>query len=554
MKGMMRIAWIIPAFVFLFSCSGAEQQRKNIFRYNESKGIPTLDPAFARNQTIIWPVNQLFNGLVQLDEKLHVMPCIAGSWEISETGTLYTFYLRSDVFFHDHPAFPGGRGRAVTADDFVFSLNRISDPQLASPGAWIFHSVERRALDGLYGFEAVNDTIFRIYLSRPFPAFLGILSMPYCTVVPHEVVEKLGPDFRKEPVGTGPFRFKYWREDEKLVLVRNERYFERDKKGTQLPYLDAINISFTRDKQSEFMEFMMGRLDFLSGLHPVYKDELVTRAGKLNPAYSGRIKMITEPYLNTEYLGFLLDPEQEAVQNSPVLTREVRQAINVGFDRHKMMRYLRNNIGSPAVAGFIPEGLPSYNAEKVKGYSYDPDMARALLSRAGYPNGKGLPGITLTTTSDYQDLCEYIQHELSEVGIRLNIEVNTGASFRNRMANSRLEFFRGSWIADYPDAENYLSLFYTRNFSPAGPNYTHFSHPEYDRLFEEALMTLDDSARYAIYQELDRIIVQEAAVVPLYYDQVVRFVPESLSGLGSNPMNLLHLKNVHWSDKSLKIE
>jgi oligopeptide transport system substrate-binding protein len=554
MKGMMRIAWIIPAFVFLFSCSGAEQQRKNIFRYNESKGIPTLDPAFARNQTIIWPVNQLFNGLVQLDEKLHVMPCIAGSWEISETGTLYTFYLRSDVFFHDHPAFPGGRGRAVTADDFVFSLNRISDPQLASPGAWIFHSVERRALDGLYGFEAVNDTIFRIYLSRPFPAFLGILSMPYCNVVPHEVVEKLGPDFRKEPVGTGPFRFKYWREDEKLVLVRNERYFERDKKGTQLPYLDAINISFTRDKQSEFMEFMMGRLDFLSGLHPVYKDELVTRAGKLNPAYSGRIKMITEPYLNTEYLGFLLDPEQEAVQNSPVLTREVRQAINVGFDRHKMMRYLRNNIGSPAVAGFIPEGLPSYNAEKVKGYSYDPDMARALLSRAGYPNGKGLPGITLTTTSDYQDLCEYIQHELSEVGIRLNIEVNTGASFRNRMANSRLEFFRGSWIADYPDAENYLSLFYTRNFSPAGPNYTHFSHPEYDRLFEEALMTLDDSARYAIYQELDRIIVQEAAVVPLYYDQVVRFVPESLSGLGSNPMNLLHLKNVHWSDKSLKIE
>jgi oligopeptide transport system substrate-binding protein len=545
---MKRIAWIIPAFVFLFACTGGDKQRKNIFRYNESKGIPTLDPAFARNQTIIWPVNQLFNGLVQMDEKLYVKPCIARSWEINETGTLYTFYLRNDVYFHDHPVFPEGRGRAVTAYDFVFSLNRIIDPKLASPGAWIFHSVDRQAVGGQNGFEAVNDTILRIYLSRPFPAFLGILSMPYCNVVPHEVVEKLGPDFRKEPVGTGPFRFKYWREDEKLVLVRNERYFERDKKGNQLPYLDAINISFTRDKQSEFMEFMMGRLDFLSGLHPVYKDELVTRAGNLNPAYAGRIKMITEPYLNTEYLGFLLDPEQEAVQNSPVLTREVRQAINVGFDRHKMMRYLRNNIGSPAAAGFIPEGLPSYNAEKVKGYSYDPDMARELLTRAGYPNGTGLPGITLTTTSDYQDLCEYIQHELSEVGIRLNIEVNTGASFRNRMANSRLEFFRGSWIADYPDAENYLSLFYTPNFSPAGPNYTHFSHPEYDSLFEETLITLDDTARYAKYQELDRIIVQEAAVVPLYYDQVVRFIPESLSGLGSNPMNLLHLKHAHWSD------
>jgi peptide/nickel transport system substrate-binding protein len=545
---MMRTAWIVLTFVLFHSCSGGGQSRKNIFRYNESKGIPTLDPAFARNQTIIWPVNQLFNGLVQLDEKLHVKPCIARAWKIDKAGTRYTFYLRRDVFFHDHHSFAEGQGRAVTAADFVYSLNRIIDRQVASPGAWIFHSVDRQAGAGKNGFEAVNDTILQIHLTRPFPAFLGILSMPYCHVVPHEVIEKLGPDFRKEPVGTGPFRFKYWREDEKLVLVRNDKYFERDMSGERLPYLDAINISFTRDKQSEFMEFMMGRLDFLSGLHPVYKDELITRGGKLNPAYSGKIKMITEPYLNTEYLGFLLDPEQEAAQNSPVLIREVRQAINVGFDRQKMMRYLRNNIGRPAGAGFIPVGLPSYSAGAVKGFRYDPDRARELLVKAGYPNGAGLPSITLTTTSDYQDLCEYIQHELYEVGIRLNIEVNTGASFRNRMANSRLEFFRGSWIADYPDAENYLSLFYSRNFSPTGPNYTHFRHPEYDRLFEETMMILDDSARYAKYHELDRIIIQEAAVVPLYYDQVVRFIPKSLSGLGSNPMNLLHLKYACWAD------
>jgi oligopeptide transport system substrate-binding protein len=544
----MRIAWIIPVFALILSCSGDGQTRINIFRYNESKGIPTLDPAFARNQTIIWPVNQLFNGLVQLDDKLHVRPCIAHRWEISGDGKVYTFYLRGDVFFHDHPHFRDGQGRAVTAADFVYSMNRIIDDKLASPGAWIFHSVDRLAPAGLNGFEAVDDTTLRIRLTRPFPAFLGILSMPYCHVVPHEVVEKLGPDFRKDPVGTGPFRFKYWREDEKLVLVRNEKYFERDTAGERLPYLDAINISFTRDKQSEFMEFMMGRLDFLSGLHPVYKDELITRGGKLNPAYTGRIKMITEPYLNTEYLGFLVDPEQEAVQFSPVLIREVRQAINMGFDRRKMMRFLRNNIGSPAGAGFIPVGLPSYNAEEVKGYSYDPDMARELLAKAGYPNGSGLERITLTTTSDYQDLCEYIQHELSEVGIHLDIEVNTGASFRNRMANSRLEFFRGSWIADYPDAENYLSLFYSRNFSPTGPNYTHFSHPVYDRLFEETLMILDDSTRYTKYQELDRMIVREAVIVPLYYDQVVRFIPKGLSGLSSNPMNMLHLKHAFWVD------
>ncbi|MCK4749981.1 MAG: ABC transporter substrate-binding protein, partial [Bacteroidales bacterium] len=495
----MRIIYILISILLLASCSKSTQVRQNIFRYNESKGITTLDPAFARNQTIIWPVNQIFNGLVQLDEDLNVLPCIAQSWECSEDGKVYTFYLRRDILFHDHASFPGGKGRQVVASDFVYSMNRIIDPDLASPGAWIFNAVDRHAENSMNGFQAVSDTVFRIFLKEPFPAFPGLLTMPYCSVVPREAVEMLGDDFRREPVGTGPYRFRYWKEDEKLVLVKNECYFERDWQGNRLPYLDAVNISFTRDKQSEFMEFMMGRLDFLSGVHAVYKDEMIMRNGSLNPEYEDRVKMISQPYLNTEYLGFLLDPDMEAANGSPVLEKKIRQAINYGFDREKMMKYMRNNIGRPASSGFVPRGMPSFSQESVMGYTYDPDRARELLSQSGYPMGKGLPSITLTTTSDYQDLCEYIQHELYEIGIVLNIEVNTGAAFRDRMANGQLEFFRGSWIADYPDAENYLSLFYSRNFSPAGPNYTRFRDPFYDRLFEDALGVGEDELRYRLY-------------------------------------------------------
>lgn len=545
----MRALSVFISILLLCSCSSPKQERKNIFRYNESKGIPTLDPAFARNQTIIWPVNQIFNGLVQLDENLRVQSCIAHAWECSPDGREYTFYLRNDVFFHDHACFPGGKGRRVLASDFVYSLGRITDPEIASPGAWIFNLVDRASPNGSNGFYASADTILVISLTKPFPAFTGLLTMPYCSVVPREALEYLGDDFRKEPVGTGPFRFRYWREDEKLVLVKNEKYFEFDREGRRLPYLDAVNISFTKDKQSEFMEFMMGRLDFLSGVHAVYKDEMITRSGRLNPAHADRVKMISQPYLNTEYLGFLLDPELEAAKGSPVLDRNIRAAINYGFDRAKMMKYMRNNIGLPAQSGFVPRGMPSFNPERVMGYSYDPDRARELLAVAGYPMGEGLPEITLTTTSDYQDLCEYIQHELYEIGIVLNIEVNTGAAFRDRMAEGKLEFFRGSWIADYPDAENYLSLFYSRNFSPSGPNYTRFSHPGYDALFEKALEIMDDSLRYLIYNQLDSIIIAEAAIVPLYYDQVVRFVPMDLMGLGSNPMNLLDLRRTYWSDR-----
>ena len=516
-----------------------------VFRYNESKGIASLDPAYARNQTLIWPVNQLFNGLVQMDDSLAVQPCIAHSWSVANNGLSYTFHLRNDVVFHDSEAFPDSVGRTVTAHDFEYSFSRILDPQTASPGTWIFEKLDFGA-DHPRGFKAENDSTFVIWLKEPFIPFLGILTMPYCCVVPREAASHFGNDFGRNPVGTGPFMFKLWREDEKLILVKNPRYFERDETGEALPYLDAVSISFIKDKQSEFLEFMKGNLDFLNAIHPSYKDVLLTRSGELMPEFNGRFKLITQAYLNTEYLGFLCDTSLQTAKGNPVSSVFVRKAINYGFDRVKMMKYLRNNLGTPALSGFVPEGLPSYSPETVKGYYYNPDTARFFLAKAGYPGGAGLPPILLTTTSDYLDLCEYIQFELSVVGIKIEIEVATGASFRNKVANSNLTFFRGSWIADYPDAENYLSLFYSPNFSPAGPNTTHFSNNSYDSLYRLSLQTLNPDERYALYQEMDKKLIENAAVVPLFYDKVIRFIPENLSGLGSNPLNLLTLKRVKF--------
>ena len=527
----------------LVSCSKdkAPEQIK-IFRYNESANISSLDPAFAKDQAMIWANLQLFNGLVQLDSSLNVQPCIAKDWEISPNGLIYTFHLRNDVFFHNHPLFKRKK-RKVIADDFVYSFNRIVDPKIASPGAWIFNLVRQDSLNKEYSFKAINDSTLQIELNEAFSPFLGLLTMPYASVVPKEIVEYYGEDFRKNPVGTGPFYFKLWKEGVKLVLLKNNHYFEKDSKGNALPYLDAVNITFIVDKQSVFLEFVKGNIDFISGIDPNYKDEVLTRHGTLQDKYKDKINLTTQPYLNTEYLGFMVD-KNKSPKDNPLLNKKIRQAINYGFDREKMIKYLRNNIGLAGTNGIIPKGLAGFDPSNSIGYNFNPEKAKLLLKEAGYPNGKGLPPISIATTSTYLDLCKYIQGQLNLIGFNIKIDVNPPGALRENIAQSKIMWFRGSWIADYPDAENHLSLFYSPNFCPKGPNYTHFSNPNFDKLYRQAQSETSLEKRTKLYNKMDKLIMEEAPIVVLYYDQVLRISQKNIEGLSSNPMNLLILKNV----------
>lgn len=514
------------------SCSIPDNSDKQIFRYNESAGIATLDPAFAKDQAIIWGCTQLYNGLVRLDGQLQPQPAIAKSWAISPDGKTYTFILRQDVCFHKSPLFnTPDSTRCVTASDFCYSFQRILDPRVASPGRWVFGNVA--------SFQAPNDTTFVIRLRQPFSPFLGLLGMAYCSVVPHEVVEHYGDDYRQHPCGTGPFYMQMWKEGVKLVMRRNEHYFERDSLGRPLPYLDAVAVTFIVNKQTSFLEFVKGNLDFLNSLDASYKDELLTRTGQLRDKYAGRIDMVRTPFLNTEYLGFRIEDAAD-----PLNDRRIRQAISCGFDREKMIKYLRNGIGIPGTGGMVPCGLPGFDTVPGYGYRHDPARALRLLADAGHPRGQGLPPITLTTTSGYLDLCKYIQQQLGLIGIDIKIDVTPPAALRQEIAQGRIDWFRGSWIADYPDAENYLALFYSPNRCPDGANYTRFNDPGYDRLYRQASATADGSRRIDLYRQMDRAIMEQAPVVVLYYDQVLHFTHKNVHGLRSNAMNALDLRYV----------
>ena len=539
-------------FVFLIlwvaivtpSCSGDGHRNagKMIFRYNEPSGIASMDPAFARDLPHIWVCNQLYNGLVKLNDSLLAEPAIAKSWTISEDGLTYRFLLRSDVFFHNDPIFNTER-RRVSAQDFVFSFNRLRNPETASPGAWVFSNVD----SSQSAFRALNDTVLEIKLQKPFPPFLGILSMQYCSVLPFEAVEFYGTNFRKHPVGTGPFYLKKWEENIRMVLRKNEHYFEIGQ-GRRLPYLDAVSISFLIDKMTAFLEFAKGDLDFLSGIDPAYKDELLNRQGQLRKKYRDRFEMISIPYLNTEYFGLLVDTALTEVKESSLHLRAVRQAINYGFDRRKMIRYLRNGIGTPGTKGMIPKGMPAFDPDATYGYEFNPQKSRELLASAGFNATHPVPPITLVTTSDYLDLCKFVQSQLQESGFSIEIQVSPAAAVREMKAMSKLQFFRASWIADYPDEENYLSLFYSKNFAPNGPNYTHFSNAAFDSLYRAAFLETDQIKRISLYRKMDSLVMREAPVAVLYYDQVSRFVQKNVKGMTGNAVNKLNLERV-WKEE-----
>lgn len=530
---MNRIFVLIHITIVLISCNvSTKNEDLSVFRYNSESGITSLDPAFATSQDNIWAVNQLFNGLVQLDTNLQIQPCIAKSWEITDSGKIYTFHLRNDVYFHSDKSIVQGQ-RLVTANDFKYSFNRIVDPTTASPGAWIFNG--KVVPDG---FQVIDDSTFQITLIEAFAPFLGILSMPYCMVVPHEAIDYHGKGFARNPVGTGPFQFFIWEQDVSLVMHKNRNYFEQIE-GVSLPHLDAIQINFLGNKQMALLQTLKGKLDMFSGITSTSKDVVLDKNGDIQSNLTDKLVLEKKPFLNTEYLAIQVD--SELVQR-PFNNAEFRQAISLAIDRKKMIRNLRNGVGTPAAGGFIPIGLPGYKESE---YSrYDIGAAKSKLIESGYLENP-IP-ITLTTTKDYLDLCVFIQKSVEDIGVKCEIEVLPSSELKAQKRNGNKAFFRASWIMDYPDAENYLSCFYSKNFAPSGPNYTHYKNEEFDRLYEQALTESDDTKRISMYQQLDSLLMSEQPIIVLFYDQSVRLLNKNISGLVNNPLNIPTLK---YADK-----
>lgn len=522
-------------FVFMINIcacrfSDTTIEGREMFHYTQANPITSLDPAFARNQANIWADVLLYDCLVRLDDSLNVQPALASRWEIIDSNKTYIFHLRKNVFFQENKCFPQPK-RRLTAHDVVYSFRRLVSPHTGSPGAWIFKD---KIQNTETAFSAPNDSIFILRLNKPFPPIFGLLSNPYTSILPKEALDYYGKDFRANPVGTGAFYLVKWKENKTMILAKNPNYFEKG-----LPYLDGVRINFTNDKTTAFIDFEQGKIDMMTGLTAGFADRLLSKEGELHEEWQQKISFHRSPYLNMEYLGIL----QKNNTNNALKNKKVRQALNYAIDKKEMLRTFRNSVGKPATAGFVPIGLPSYTT-KLIGYDYAPEKAAKLLQEAGYPSGKGIPTILLTTNSEYADLCGYIVKEWRDLGIDARIDIMESSVLRTQRDEGKLSVFRASWIADYPDAENFLALFYGKNTSP--PNFTQFKNALFDELYEKAMRTTVTEKRYDYYQKMDSIVIEEAPVIFLFYDETARFSKKNIEGFSNNALNILSLTKVKY--------
>lgn len=526
----MRISFLFYIFIagLTTSCScqsSNDASNANVFRYNEPAGVSSLDPAFARAQSNIWICHQLYSTLVELDSTLNVVPGLAKKWTINDAGDIYRFELLNNVLFHPHPAFNGER--TLNAHDVVYSLSRLTDPALSSPGAWTMQWVE--------SVYAESDSVVVITLNEPFSPFIRLLSMKYTSVVPQEAVEYEPVSFAEYPSGTGPFLLKRWIPGDRMILRSNQNYY--------LPHMDngieSVVIRFITDKLSAFLAFIKGDIDFISGLDVSYRDDIIDEEGNLRAKYSHVMRLETTPYLNTEYLAF--NTKKLVNEQSPYADVRIRKAMHMAIDKNQMVRYLLRGMATPANQGITPPALSKSTQTLV---TTDLDAASKLLSDAGFPNGRGLPPITLHTNPGYQDMAEFIQSQMKQLGIEINVDVTPPATLRQQIATGKISWFRASWIADYPDIENYMLLFCSDFTPPSGPNYSRFSQPDMDALYHKLARTQRSINRDSLHQKMEQIIADKTPVIPLFYDQVIRLINPNIKGFPINALNLLDLRTV----------
>jgi peptide/nickel transport system substrate-binding protein/oligopeptide transport system substrate-binding protein len=458
--------------------------------------LATLDPAIGYDWTN-WPaIKMVFDGLLDYDTGTNLMPRIAEAMPtVSDDGTVYTFKLRKGVKFHN--------GRELTAEDVVYTITRVLDPNTGSPGAGFFVGIKgaQDFIDGkataVEGIKALDANTVEFTLSAPDVTFLNKMAINFSFIVPKEEVEKAGENFGHAPVGTGPFILKEWKSGEFLTFERNPNYFFEG-----LPYLDSVTIQVGVAPDVALLRLEKGEIQMM-GDPPPGADW--TRISS-DAAWANRIEK--QPQVNTTYIAI-------NTTEPPFDNLKVRQALNHAIDKQRIVQLLN---GRATVANqILPPLMPGYDAAYT-GYEYDPDKAKALLAEAGFPDGFET-SIECISVDPQPKLCESFQQDLAKVGIKLTINNLAAPNVIDDAGNGKtpLVWSGGlAWTQDYPDPDDfYAPILGCDSNVPGGWNWSRYCNEELHARSIELLAMTDRAARMEAYKPIFKALMDDAVWVPV---------------------------------------
>ncbi len=571
---MHRLIILFFISIFILSC-GSQKEREfklrpakggkyygGTFRYNEEEYFKSLYPLNITEVTAHRLLEQIYEGLVTFDDStLAVIPALAERWTIDESKKIYTFYLRKGVFYHDDPCFPNGKGRELNAQDVKFCFDRLCYHNPAdNQGFWIFKDVVKGASEydsltskniipatGVSGVRILNDSTVEVELVKPYAVFLARLALIFGKIYPREAFDKYGADMREHCVGTGPFYLKINQDNQISYLARNPNYWKKDEFGNQLPYLDAIRVSYIKEKKNELLEFKKGNSDLVYKFPLEMIEEIMDNKHNLKPEYQ-KFQLQFMPTMSLQYYGF---QHQGKIFNNI----NVRKAFCYAYDREKLCEYTLKGSGFPAIYGVVPPGTGTYDSKQVKGFNFDPAKAQTYLAKAGFPKGKGFPKLTLELNSGgsrNSQVAEAIKKMIEEtLGIEIELLMVPWAQHTETVETAKTDFYRLGWIADYPDAENFLNLFHSK-YVPDDINQKtyinsfRYKNKAFDMLFDNAIATVDEKERNILYAKADQQVIEDAVVLPNYYDIDFRLLQPYVRDCPQNAMEQRDFSEVYF--------
>jgi len=572
-KNIFNFFWLFIGIGIFLSCKSREETVPlkakggkvygGEFRFISPEVISKLFPVTSTDVYSQRINTQLFETLLQLDiQTMEVKPLIAESFQVNDDATVFTFQIRKGIYFHKDPCF-GGIGRELTAADVKFSLEMAcagfhgkSSVNLfidKVKGARSFYEKTRNSFTntGIQGIKLLDNNSIQIELQEPFVGFDKILTMPNLSIFPPEAYKYYGKLWPLHPVGTGPFILE--RMDESgIILSRNSNYWRKDELGNQLPFLSKVIMTYAKDKKQELQAFTNKNIDIVLDIPA---EEIQFFLGSLKDAQDGKNvkhKVESKSSFSIDYVGFNCN-------SSEFSNVKVRKAFNYAINRKALVDNWMGGEGWPATNGFVPP-LGGFDIGKVRDIVSKPETAKQLLAEAGYPGGKGFPELTFYVNakagSSIHNMCLGIADQLERtLSVKLKIKLCTLDELNNAISSGLAKIWRSGWIADYPDAESFLSLFYSSNVSNKTSEENRFAYVNSDFNLKMKLASSERnvSTRNDLYVKCSQIIVDDSPVIPIINNDFIVMVNTRVKNFHTNEMQMLDFSSIFIKDPEKKM-